>query len=117
MPTLAVEDDDLVVRFSGLEAAYALRRTVRIPRTAVVSAAVGPPPKRRGLRAPGAHLPGRLSFGTWRGRFGKDLWGVHRGERVVVIELDGGAAFERLVLEVDDPGGVVAALRQAAFGR
>jgi len=111
MPTIDLDDDELVVRFSGLDAVYALRRAVRVPRTAVVSATAGPPPPRRGLRAPGTHIPGALSFGTWRGRFGKDLWGVRRADRVLVVELDGGAAFERLVLEVDDPDAAAAALQ------
>lgn len=111
MPTVELDGDELVVRFSGLDMVYALRRTVRVPRTAVVSAHTAPPPSRRGIRAPGTHLPGVLSFGTWRGRFGKDLWGVRRAGRVLVIELDGGAAFERLVLEVDDPDAVATAVQ------
>lgn len=111
MPTIELDGDDLVVRFSGLDVVYALRRRVRVPRTAVVSAEAGPPPPRRGLRAPGTHVPGVLSFGTWRGRFGKDLWGVRRADRVLVVELDGGADFERLVLEVDDPDAAAAVLQ------
>ena len=108
--SLTVGDEDAVVRFSGLDVLWALRRTARFPRAAVTAAAVGPPPRPRGFRAPGTHVPGFVSAGTWRSRHGTELWCVHGDEQALVVELDESAPFRRVVLELDDPDAVAAAL-------
>jgi hypothetical protein len=107
--SVTVGDEDAVVRFSGWDVVWALRRTACFPRSAVVSAAVGPRPRPRGLRAPGTATPW-ITAGTWRSLGGAELWCVHRDDRVLVVDLADGAPFRRVVLELADPYAVAAAL-------
>ncbi|HEX9969030.1 MAG TPA: hypothetical protein VGB03_02745 [Acidimicrobiales bacterium] len=107
--SVTVGDEDATIRLSGVDVVWALRRTARFPRSAVVSAAVVARPKPRGLRAPGTATPW-VTAGTWRGRAGDELWCVRRDERVLVVDLAEGAPFRRVVLELDDPDAVAAAL-------
>jgi len=63
----------------------------------------------RGIRAPGTGIPGVIAVGTRRGPFGKDFAVVHGKGPGVVVELDG-EEFDRLVLTVADPEGVLVEL-------
>ena len=111
MAVLEVQGDQLVVGMSSLEKAEAFRGTVRVPLTSVrrVRAVEDPWAELRGIRAPGTGLPGVIAVGTRRGSFGKDFAAVHGRGPGVVVELDG-AAFERLVVTVDDAPTVADAL-------
>jgi len=70
----------------------------------------------RGMRAPGAGLPGVLALGTWRRRGSKDFVAVYRGRPAVVVTLRPGGEFARFLVSVDDPDRTADAVRAAADG-
>jgi hypothetical protein len=104
MARVGREGDELVVRLNDLEKAGALRGDVRVPLSAVRAVTVSERPFRdlRGIRAPGAGLPGVIALGTWRYRGGKDFAALYRGGPALVVELDEGAPYRRLLVSAHD---------------
>ena len=111
MARIRTSQDEVGVELSTAERVWALRGDVRVPRTAVTAATVEPDGLAavQGVRAPGLGLPGLVKVGTWRGRWGKDLVAVRRGEAAVVLDLQG-QPWRRLVVGLAD----VASAREAA---
>lgn len=106
--------DQLVVALAGWDAFYSLRKRIAVPRAAVANVGVRPVAElvaaRPSLRSRGAYLPGVMTIGSFRrlgDAGGVQFWCVHEAEEVVAIDLDGTAAFERIVLQVTDPAAVV----------
>lgn len=106
-------DDRLLVRPVGLVRLWALSSGVDVPLDHVVD--VGVSDRRgmlRGFRAPGTHLPGFMTAGTFRSRGERDLWMVGRHHKVLVIELTG-ERYRHVIVQVEEPEGAVEALRAA----
>lgn len=66
----------------------------------------------RGVRVPGANLPGVVTAGTYRGPGGKAFYAIHKGDKAVVIECRDDY-WERIVVEVDEPDALVHRLQTA----
>jgi hypothetical protein len=81
MSTVELSGDTLAIHLTPLERAGGLLKDLRIPVTAIVSAAAVPDGLRaaRGLRAPGLAIPGRVKVGTWRGRNARSYVAVRPG--------------------------------------
>jgi hypothetical protein len=113
--SLAPENDELVLRLSRREKLGALRGDVRVPLSSVERVSVSATPFRelRGLRAPGAGLPGVIALGTWRYRGGKDLVALYRRTPGVIVDLRD-APYRRLLVSADDAPAIAAAIRRRA---
>ncbi len=106
-------DDRLLVRPVGLVRVWALSTGIDVPITAVVD--VGVHPRKgllRGWRAPGTHLPGVMTAGTFRSRGEKDLWMAGRAANLLVIELHG-ETYRHVIVQVEDPEAATEGLRAA----
>jgi hypothetical protein len=106
-------DDRLLVRPVGLMRLWALSSGIDVPVTAIVD--VGVHDRKglvRGVRAPGAYLPGIITAGTYRSRGEKDLWMATRAKRVLVIELHD-QRYRHVIVQVEDPEAATEALRAA----
>ena len=118
MSVVHVTADHLTVELTGLRRLWALKRRITVPlahvRGATVDAGAFDEPK--GLRAPGLHLPGVASMGSFRRDGEWTFWEARPSDRLVVIELRD-ERYARLVLEVDDPRGVVDRVNQAVAAR
>ncbi|MEU3650601.1 hypothetical protein AB0E59_45110 [Lentzea sp. NPDC034063] len=114
MATISVQGQDLVVEMNGLDKLWSLKSKLTIPLAHVRGATVDPgilgEPK--GVRAPGTHLPGVITAGTFHQDGEKVFWAVRDGLKAVVVEL-ADEHYTRLVVEVDDPRAVVAMVEQA----
>ncbi|MFJ5990586.1 hypothetical protein [Lentzea sp. NPDC092896] len=114
MATISVQGQDLVVEMNGLDKLWSLKSKLTIPLAHVRGATVDPgilgEPK--GVRAPGTHLPGVITAGTFHQDGEKVFWAVRDGRKAVVVEL-ADEHYTRLVVEVDDPRAVVAMVEQA----
>ena len=106
---------DLTV--SGLEKVWLATSELEIPFTQIKRAAVVsldalkmPPIKRFGKRLSRRNASGRFSGGDENS--GTELWAVHGGDEVLVLDLTG-ASFSRIVLQVDDPEAWAAKLSAA----
>lgn len=106
-------DDRLRIRLKGWAKVWALKGCLDVPLAAVQRAEAAPAGiKPRGLRAPGAYLPGVIAAGTYRRRGGKEFWSVRNPARAIVISL-AGADYDRIVIEVADPAATLAVLHAA----
>ena len=114
MAELHVRGDRLVLELSLSERLFGLvGGDITVPLAAVSSARVVRPARDaiRGIRAPGAGWPGVIALGHWRARGRHDFVAVYGHHAGVVVEL-AGQRFDRLVVSVDDPEAVVAAIER-----
>jgi hypothetical protein len=118
MATVTVERDRLVVRLSGWESVWALRRHIDVPLQSVISANAGTVHSKlpRGIRAPGTFVPKLITAGSyWRKSVGWAFWSVRDETKAVDIRLRD-TRFIRIVVQVDDPFGTAAMIEAAIQG-
>lgn len=108
MAQVRIDDDNLVVVIEGLNKLWALKSTLTIPLANVRGATADPGivKEPKGLRAPGAHVPGVLTAGTFHLDGDRVFWDVRDAGKAVVIEL-ADEHYARLVLQVEDPRSTV----------
>jgi hypothetical protein len=115
MATLDVEDDRVVVRFTGRQAVMALARQVSVPIadvTAVEVVADGWEVD-LGLRVGGTGIPRRLAFGRYRKRGGSRTFAaLYCGEPALVISTSGGD-WDRLAIALEDTEDAASRVRAA----
>ena len=106
-PDLDIDVDTgrLVIALHGWDAVYCARRQIVVALDQVAGVAASPrelvPAK--GLRLPGTSFPGVIRAGSYGTGARRDFWDVRRAQIVLVIQLNPGSAYRRLVLEVADP--------------
>lgn len=114
MASVRIDGDDLVIEQSAVDTVLSLRSSLRIPLANVrgVTADPGIAGEAKGLRAPGAHVPGLLTLGTFYREGRKTFWNIRRGANAIVITLEH-TDFDQLVIEVDDPQQTIAEVNSA----
>ena len=102
--TLELSDDRLAVRLSGAQLVLSLCRTLSFPVSAVTGVCAAPRQQvpATGLRLPGTSIAGRLRAGSFGRGAERDFWCVALAEQVLVVQLEPGQPYRRLVLEVPD---------------
>lgn len=117
MARVTVQDNDLVVTIEGLDKLWALKSSLTIPLRNVRGATVDPGivKESKGIRAPGTHLPGVITAGTFHQEGERIFWDVRDAAKAVVIEL-ADERYARLVVEVEDPRVTVALIESATRG-
>jgi hypothetical protein len=116
MPTLDVQDDRVVVLFSGRQAVMALARQVSVAVADIRDVTVVPDgcDVDLGWRVGGTGIPRRLAFGRFRRRGGIQTFAaVYCGTPALVIET-GGGDWDRLVVTLDDVPSAAQQVRAAA---
>jgi hypothetical protein len=109
MADVTIKDGQLRVELEGMHKVWALKNTISVPVSHIVSASAGPIAEAdspRGIRAPGTHLPGVFAAGTWHHKGEKVFWDVRDPGKAVVVELRD-ESYSRLVLEVENPQATV----------
>ncbi|MEV0615354.1 hypothetical protein AB0I81_18695 [Nonomuraea sp. NPDC050404] len=114
MALVRIDGDDLVVVLEGLDKLWAFKSSLTIPlanvRGATADPGIATDPK--GIRAPGTHLPGVITAGTFHQDGDKIFWDVKDPSKALVVEL-ANEQYIRLVLQVDDPRATVALIENA----
>jgi hypothetical protein len=114
MALVHIDGDDLIVVIEGLDKLWALKNSLTIPlvnvRGATADPGIAADPK--GIRAPGAHVPGVIAAGTFHLDGEKVFWDVKDPSKAVVIEL-ADERYARMVIQVDDPRATVALVENA----
>jgi hypothetical protein len=100
---IEIAGDHLIVTMQGLDRLWSLRSRIAVPLAHVRGATADPGITREsaGIRAPGTHLPGVITSGTYVKDGKRTFWNLRASQEAVVIELTG-ERFSRLVLGVDD---------------
>jgi len=117
MVKISVVDGHVLVEVQGMHRLWALKSTLRVPLTDIVS--VRHDPERAtsafpGLKVPGTHIPTVYTAGTYyQSDFRPDFWTVRHPEQAVVIQCTEDAAYDEIIVEVEDPAGTVARLETA----
>jgi len=108
MAELAIDAESVTVVMSTVEKVESLHGDLVIARSAVrsVRAVSDGLAEVHGLRAPGTGIPGVIAAGTFHGKLGRTFAIAHHRTPAVVLELSG-HTFDRVVVTVDDPAGVV----------
>ncbi|RZU76969.1 hypothetical protein EV384_5681 [Micromonospora kangleipakensis] len=114
-----VDPEQLVVRLTGADRLWALTAGVAVPTASVTGVrTVGRAEAYRrgaGWRLPGTFWPGLIMAGSYVSRsHGRSFWCVHRADEVLLVDLEG-PAYDRLILEVDQPAEVSRAIARARF--
>lgn len=115
MASVSIAGDRLIVRLTGWQAVFALRREIDIALNNVVSAQADTVTSKRpnGLRLPGTYLPNVITAGSyWRKEQGWSFWSVRHEEMAIDIRLRD-THYYRLVIEVDDPQATAALIEDA----
>ena len=120
MVEISIEGDALIVEVQGLHKLWALKSSLRVPLAHIESVRHDPERATRvfpGLRVPGTHIPAVYTAGTYyQSDFRPDFWTVRRPERAIVIQCREGAAYDEIIVEVEDPAATVARI-EAALAR
>jgi hypothetical protein len=108
MVEVQIEGDEVVFRVLGLHKLWTFRSELRIPRAHIVDARHETPesPLLKGWRNVGTWVPGVLTAGSYQVHGQRVFYDVAQWDKVVVIDL-ADEHFNELVIEVDDPPGVV----------
>ena len=119
MVRISIAGDRVHFDVQGWDKLWALKSQLDIPLAHIIAVRIDPEPARgwwHGLRYPGVQIPGVLTVGTYYQWDGAVFYDVHDPERTIVLDLDH-EDYTRLVVEVDDPPGVVSMLEQAIADR
>jgi hypothetical protein len=115
MTDVEIYGDALIVHVRGMDRLFSLKSCLEIPLSHVLGAVADPQiagGHSRGLRAPGTHLPGVITAGTFYQEGDRVFWNVRDPEKAIVIRLED-ERYARLVIEVEDPTSTVAAIEEA----
>jgi hypothetical protein len=114
MAQVRVDGETLVVEIEGLDKLWALKGRLEIPLVNVRGATADPGMVKepKGIRAPGAHVPGVITAGTFHIDGERIFWDVHDASKAIVIELHD-ERYSRLVVQVADPRATVALIENA----
>ena len=121
MVDITIADDALHVEVQGMHKLWALKSRLSVPLADVMSARQDPERASRafpGLKVPGTHIPTVYTAGTYyQSDFRPDFWSVRKPEHAIVIQCRTDAAYDEIIVEVEDPAGTVARIREALDGR
>ena len=115
MARVEVASEQLTVQLEGMDKLWTFKSRLEIPLAHVVSADVCPEVAqgwRMSIRAPGTHVPGVITAGTFYQEGERVFWDVHDPENTVVIHLKDDL-YARLIIEVDDPPATAATIQRA----
>ena len=114
--SLAVTPTGLRMQFTGVDRVAACTQGIDVSFERIVGSRVMTRGEaiasRPHLPCPGSWWPGRLRAGSWGIGERRQLWGVRRSLRVVVVYLSG-RPFHRLVVDVEEPEGTHRAVESA----
>lgn len=115
MVDLSINGDTLIVEVLGAHKVWALKSRIEIPLSSVDHVKASPDTRLgwwHGARIPGTHVPRVFVAGSYRKDGEWHFWDVRRPQNTVEIALVG-HRYQKLFVEVAEPGRTVEALKSA----
>ena len=117
MVTISVDGDVLDIQVVGRHKFWALTSSLRVPLSDVREVRRDAERASRfmpGLKLPGAHIPFVYTAGTYyQSDFRPDFWSVRKPENALVIQCSAEAAYDEIIVEVEDPDATLARITAA----
>lgn len=117
MVEIQVDGDTLEIQVQGAHKLWALKSSLRVPLTDISSVRQDTERASKawpGLRVPGTHIPFFYTAGTYyQSDFRPDFWSVRHPENAIVIQCASGAAYDEIIVEVENPAETVATITEA----
>jgi hypothetical protein len=117
MVTITVDGDALDIQVQGRHKLWALKSSLRVPLAEIRDVRRDPERARRvfpGLKLPGTHVPWAYTAGTfYQSDFRPDFWTVRNAENALVIQCSREAAYDEIIVEVEDPDETLTRIRAA----
>lgn len=113
MVEVTTDGDNAVFEVKGLHKLWAFKSQIRIPLDHIRGARQDAEALKgwwKGFRAPGTHVPGLLTAGTFYQDDKRIFWDVHDTEKAVIIDVVHDE-YNQLIVEVEDPAAVITLLR------
>lgn len=121
MVEITIDDDTLQVQMKGMHKLWAMKSTLSVPLGDVLSVKHDPDRASQafpGLKVPGTHIPTVYTAGTYyQSDFRPDFWLVRRPEHAIVLQCRNDAAYDEIIVEVEDPAGTVERIKRALSDR
>ncbi len=115
MTRIEIDAETLLVRVQGLDKLWAFKSELRIPLahiSGVARAAEQARKKSLSIRAPGTHVPGLITAGTYHTPEGKAFWDVRTADHAIAITLRDDR-YVKLVIDVNDPAAEIGRIEAA----
>src|SRR5699024_2723718 len=111
MVHVTVQGDKVLFEVKGLHKLWALKSRFEVPRSEILDVRKDPAAARapKGWRVPGTYIPGLITAGTYYRKGKRTFCDVCSPDDAVALTL-GNARYNRLIVEVEDPDGVVRSL-------
>lgn len=117
MVTISVDGDALDIQVQGIHKLWAMKSSLRIPLADVREVRHDPERARTmfpGVRVPGTNIPYVYTAGTYyQADFRPDFWTVRNRDNAIVIQCSREAAYDEIVVEVENPTETVALITAA----
>lgn len=121
MVTIEIDGDTLDIQVQGSHKLWALKSSLRIPLSDILDVRHDPERARRvfpGLKLPGTHVPWAYTAGTYyQSDFRPDFWTVRNADNALVIQCAQAAAYDEIIVEVQDPDETLTRIRAALSKR
>ena len=114
MVEITIEGDKLLLEVQGLDKLWSLKSRLEIPLRHIRGVKSDPAlaSKPGGLRAPGTHLPGVITAGTFYQDGQRIFWDVHNADNTIIIDL-ADEQYAQLIVEVADPQAAIQQIEAA----
>ncbi len=108
-------DEKLVLEVQGWDKLWALKSRLEVSCSKIRDVRADPTvacASWKGLRAPGTHIPGVITAGTFYQDGKRIFWDVKDPEKTIVVELTD-ERYDQLIIEVADPSAEVRKIRDS----
>jgi hypothetical protein len=114
MTNISVQGDNLVIDVQGWHKLWSFMSRLEIPLDHVSGVRGAADERARGIRAPGTHIPGIITAGTFHYDGKKVFWDVRDSAKAVAIDLHD-ESYSTLIVEVSDPQSALSNIETALF--
>jgi hypothetical protein len=115
MTNVSITGGELAIDITGWDKLWSFKSGLKFPLAHVAGARPAANERPGGIRAPGTHVPGLITAGTYHQHGQRVFWNVHHLQRAVVIDLRD-EAYAQLILEVADQAATVDLIQNALAG-